>query len=189
MPSQNYRVFISYSRRDEDQKNRLVMHPSPLKADGTISLWHDGCIEAGDLWRYEFEREMREAEVALFLVSADFLASPFCQDVEVPRTLERHRDQGVLIIPVIVDYCDWQAIESISQFQVLPENGEPIPAQLPRSKAWTQVVTGLRHRLENNPPGKKPPARLTIREVEKKPAKFSLPELLQKLPRFLGVSL
>ena len=111
MPTPGYRVFISYSRANKDHKERLVKHLSALKADGTISLWHDGCIKAGELWREELKRAMDESEVALFLVSADFIASPFCQDVEVPRMLERHRSEGVLIVPVIVDYCEWQAVE------------------------------------------------------------------------------
>jgi tetratricopeptide (TPR) repeat protein len=182
MLAPGYRVFISYSRANKDRKERLVKHLSALKADGTISLWHDGCIEAGALWREELERAMQDSEVALFLVSADFIASPFCQDVEVPRLLERHRNEGVLIVPVIVDYCEWQRVEQISRFQVLPENGEPVPAQRPHSKAWTQVATGLRRRLENNPPGKRPPVTRAVSESEKKPPKLSLPELLQRMP-------
>ncbi len=182
MLTPGYRVFISYSHEDKAQKDRLIKNLGTLKAEGTISIWHDYCIEAGDLWRDELERAMDEAEVALFLVSADFIASPFCQDVEVPRLLQRHRDEGVLIIPVIVDYCDWQPIERISQFQVLPENGKPVPAQRPHSKAWTQVATGLRSRLENKPPGKKPPATRIVKESERKPPQFSLLELLQRMP-------
>ncbi len=186
MPNQGYRVFISYSQANEDRKKRLITHLSTLKADGTISIWHDGCIEAGDLWRDELDRAMNEAEVALFLVSAEFIASPFCQDVEVPHLLERHRNEGVLIIPVIVDYCDWQSVERISRFQILPENREPVPAQRPHSKAWTQVATGLRHRLENSPPSKRTPAAQPIKEREEKPSRFSLAELLLRLPGETG---
>lgn len=182
MLTPGYRVFISYSRANKDRKERLVKHLSALKADGTISLWHDGCIEAGELWRDELERAMSESEVALFLVSADFLASPFCQDVEVPRMLERHRTEGVLIVPIIVDYCEWQPVERISRFEVLPDDGEPVPAQRPHSKAWTQVATALRKRLENKPPGKKPPATRAVKESEQEPPKLSLLELLQRMP-------
>ena len=182
MLTPGYRVFISYSRANKDRKERLVKHLSALKADGTISLWHDGCIEAGELWREELERAMSESEVALFLVSADFIASPFCQDVEVPRLLERHRDEGVLIVPVIVDYCEWQPVEQISQFEVLPDDGEPVPAQRPHSKAWTQVATGLRKRLESKPPRKRPPVIKVFRGIEKEPPKLSLQELLQRMP-------
>ncbi|HEX8720789.1 MAG TPA: toll/interleukin-1 receptor domain-containing protein, partial [Pyrinomonadaceae bacterium] len=117
MNGPGYRVFISYSRANEDRKRRLVVHLSTLKAEGLVSVWHDRCIEAGDLWREELDAAMREAEVALFLVSADFIASPFCQDVEVAEMLRRHREEGVLIVPVIVDYCEWRHIERLGQFQ------------------------------------------------------------------------
>src|ERR1043165_508697 len=186
MPNQGYRIFISYSRANKDRRDRLVKNLGTLKAEGIISIWHDGCIEAGDLWRDELDRAMNEAEVALFLVSADFIASPFCQDVEVPRMLERHRDEGVLIIPVIVDFCDWQPIKRISQFQALPDGGKPVPALRPYSKAWTQVAVGLRTRLENSPPSKRPPVTQPVKESEKTPPQFSLAELLLRLPGETG---
>src|SRR5918912_921943 len=183
MPSQNYRVFISYSRKNEDQKNRLLIHLDTLAYDGTIRKpWHDRLIEAGVIWRQELDKAMKEAEVALFLVSADFLASSFCQDVEVPQILERHKNEGVLIVPIIVGHCGWKHIAWLSQFNVLPLNGNPVTAQVPRDKAWTNVVEGLRERLENQPPGKQPPRVRTTPASKRKPPKFSLPELLQRLP-------
>ena len=186
MPEQSYRVFISYSRANEDRKKRLVTHLSTLKAEGLVSVWHDRCIEAGDLWREELEQAMREAEVALFLVSADFIASPFCQDVEVPELLRRHREEGVLIVPVIVDYCEWGHIERLSQFQALPDGGKPVPSLRPQDKAWTQVVAGLRRRLTEKPPAKRLPAVAVAPEETRRPAAFSLENLLLRLPGETG---
>lgn len=182
MAAKGYRVFISYSRANEDRKNRLMVHLVALKADSTISIWHDRCIEAGDLWREELDQAMSNADVALFLVSADFLGSRFCQDVEVPRMLERHYTEGVLIVPIIVDYCDWKPVKWLSQFQVLPEDGNPVPAQKPHSKAWTQVARGLRLRLENNPPRKATFTAPVVVQSEKEPERLSLQKLLQDLP-------
>lgn len=186
MPEQSYRVFISYSRANEDRKKRLVTHLSTLRAEGLVSVWHDRCIEAGDLWREELDQAMREAEVALFLVSADFIASPFCQDVEVPELLRRHREEGVLIVPVIVDYCEWGHIERLSQFQALPEGGKPVPALRPQDKAWTQVVAGLRRRLTEKPPAKRLPAVAVAPGESRRPAAFSLENLLLRLPGETG---
>lgn len=182
MPERSYRVFISYSRRNEDRKKRFLTHLSTLKAEGLVTVWHDRCIEAGDLWRTELDYAMREAEVAIFLVSADFIASSFCQDVEVPEMLRRHRDEGVLIIPVIVDYCQWQHIERISQFQALPEGGKPVPALKPQDRAWTQVIAGLRQRLLEKPPAKRPPAAAVAPTPPVKPHSLSLATLLRELP-------
>ncbi|HYG81350.1 MAG TPA: tetratricopeptide repeat protein [Pyrinomonadaceae bacterium] len=183
MPSQNYRVFISYSRKNEDQKNRLLIHLSNLAYDGTIRKpWHDRLIEAGDNWRQELDAAMKQAEVALFLVSADFIASPVCQDEEVPTILERHRSEGVIIVPIIVGHCGWQHIPWIDPLNVLPLDGKPVMSQVPRDKAWTNVVEGLRQRLENKPPRKRPPAKRVSRSGRTKPPKLSLEELLRRLP-------
>ena len=52
MPGQNYRIFISYSRADEDHKKRLLIHLDSLAHDHTIQKpWHDRLIGAGDDWR------------------------------------------------------------------------------------------------------------------------------------------
>ncbi len=182
MPSQNYRVFISYSRRDEDQKKRLIIHLSSLTRDHTVSIWHDRCIDAGALWRKELEQAMSEAEIALFLVTADFLASEFCQSVEVPQMLKHHQDKGVLIIPIIVDYCDWEPFEWISKFQVLPEDGKPIPAQKLESMAWTEVAKGIRRSIENSPPREPQIEPPSSTQSKQQPSKFSLLELLQRMP-------
>ncbi|HYH86594.1 MAG TPA: TIR domain-containing protein, partial [Pyrinomonadaceae bacterium] len=182
MSTHGYRVFISYSRANEDRKKRLVTHLSTLKAEGVITVWHDRCIEAGDLWREELDRAMKETEVALFLVSAEFIESPFCQNVEVPELLRRHREDGVLIIPVIVDYCGWEHIELLSQFQALPDGGKPVPSLRPQSKAWTQVVAGLRRRLKDKPPTKRLPAVAVVPESVKSLPELSLANLLRVMP-------
>ncbi|HJU56494.1 MAG TPA: toll/interleukin-1 receptor domain-containing protein, partial [Pyrinomonadaceae bacterium] len=183
MPSQNYRVFISYSRKNEDQKNRLLIHLDNLAFDGTIRKpWHDRLIGAGDIWRQELDAAMKKAEVALFLVSADFIASSVCQDVEVPTILERHQKEGVIVVPIIVGHCGWQHIPWISELNVLPLDGKPVMAQVPRDKAWTNVVEGLRQRLENKPPRKRPPAKRRYRSGRTKPPELSLAALLRRLP-------
>lgn len=182
MTERSYRVFISYSRANEDRKRRLLVHLSALKREGLVSVWDDGCIEAGQLWRKELDKAMSEAEVVLFLVSAEFLASPFCQDVEVPELLRRHREEGVLIIPVLVDYCAWEGIEWLRQFQVLPRNGRPVPAQRPQSEAWTEVIRGLRQRLLADPPKTKTRKAAHGPAQARKPAPLSLPKLLEAMP-------
>lgn len=125
---------------------------------------------------------MREADVVLFLVSAEFIASRFCQDVEVPEFLRRHREEGVLIIPVIVDYCAWEDIEWLGRFQVLPRDGRPVPAQKRQSEAWTEVIRGLRQRLLADPPKTKTRNAAHGPAQARKPAPLSLPKLLEAMP-------
>jgi hypothetical protein len=43
-------LFVSYSHYDEDIKDELLKHLSPLKRLNLISTWHDRKIEPGDKW-------------------------------------------------------------------------------------------------------------------------------------------
>ncbi len=46
------RVFISYSHKDEDWKDRVVSHLGVLAAEG-LEAWDDRRIEAGGGWEAE----------------------------------------------------------------------------------------------------------------------------------------
>ena len=41
-------VFISYSHKDEEWKDRLVTHLGVLEQAGILDVWEDRRIEAGD---------------------------------------------------------------------------------------------------------------------------------------------
>lgn len=110
-------VFISYSRADKAWKDRLVRHLHVLSAYGLVDTWEDSRITTGSKWRREIEQAMGQASVAILLVSADFLSSKFVLNTEIPRLLERRKDDGLRIIPILVAPCDWEAIEWLATIQ------------------------------------------------------------------------
>ena len=81
-------VFISYSHSDREYLDRLLVHLKPLEKDGRIDLWVDTRLRAGDRWKKEIEKALNRANVAVLLVSADFLASDFITDNELPPLLK-----------------------------------------------------------------------------------------------------
>ena len=82
-------VFISYSHKNEEEKGRLLTHLGVLDQIGEIRSWNDDQMLGGARWRREIKLAMDQAWVAVLLITADFLASDFIMDVEVPRLLER----------------------------------------------------------------------------------------------------
>ncbi len=70
-------VFISYSHKDEEWKDRLVTHLDVLQRQGLLSVWQDRLINAGDAWGPEIQKAMDEASLAMLLVSPQFLTSDF----------------------------------------------------------------------------------------------------------------
>jgi hypothetical protein len=45
---------------------------------------------------------LNRANVILLLISADFLASDYCYDVEMKRAMERHEAGEAIVIPIIL---------------------------------------------------------------------------------------
>ena len=53
---------------------------------------------------------MNGSDMALFLISKDFLASRFIQDEELPRLLERRKQEGLRVVPIIIGLCLWESV-------------------------------------------------------------------------------
>lgn len=102
------KVFISYSKSDEHYRNELEKHLSVLKRNGHIATWHDRKLLPGEKWDGKIRQELKEADIILFLVSADFLATDYIWDVEIKEAIERdEKNEDVHVVPIIVRPCDW----------------------------------------------------------------------------------
>jgi hypothetical protein len=112
-------VFISYSHRDREFLDRLLVHLKPLEKEGLIDLWVDTRIRPGDRWKKEIEKALQRATVAVLLVSADFLASDFITDNELPPLLRSAEERGTRIIPVVVRPCRFTRDKNLRHFQAI----------------------------------------------------------------------
>jgi len=112
-------VFLSYSHSDRDYLDRLLIHLKPLEKEGLIDLWVDTRLRAGDRWKKEIEKALTRATVAILLVSADFLASDFITDNELPPILRNAEEKGTRIIPIIVKPCRFTRDKNLRHFQAI----------------------------------------------------------------------
>jgi len=119
-------VFISYSHKDETEKEHLVSHLKVLESAGHIELWVDDRIEGGADWADEIKQAIAQAKVAILLISANFLTSNFILGKEVPAFLERREQEGMIVFPVIARACSWKAFDWLDRMNVRPKNGRPI---------------------------------------------------------------
>jgi formylglycine-generating enzyme required for sulfatase activity len=136
-------VFISYSHKDEALRQKLEAHIKALDRAGIATAWHDRQIAAGTEWQEEITRNLAEADIILLLISASFLASPFCWDEEMKKALDRH-DRGLArVIPVILKPCHWQEAP-FAKLQAVPREGKAVTKWSNRDEAFLDIVSGIR---------------------------------------------
>jgi hypothetical protein len=63
-------IFISYSRKDEKEKEAVLAHLGVLQHIGLINVWSDDRIGAGSDWEEEISQAMDQAKVAILLITA-----------------------------------------------------------------------------------------------------------------------
>lgn len=154
------KLFISYAHKDEDLRVELNEHLSNLQAQGTIAGWHDRQILPGQEWANEIDKELNTAQIVLLLISASFIASKYCREIEMKRAMERHEAGEAVVIPVIVRACDWEGAP-FSKLQGVPKNAKPVKSWDDRDEAWADVVREIRRAVERlrkpaPPPGNTP---------------------------------
>ena len=122
------RVFLSYTRPDKKWQDLLGKHLSVLEKLGLLEVWSDSRIRAGDRWRKKLLWAIDSAQVAVMLLSADFLVSDFILSVEVPRIMKRWRAGKLQVVPVLVRDCTWEEVPWLTELQVRPWDAVPLAA-------------------------------------------------------------
>ena len=113
-----------------------------------IDEWHDRRIGAGQEWAGAIDEHLNSADFVLLLVSADFLASDYCYDLEMTRALERHDAGDACVIPVILRSVDWRGAP-FAKLQALPRDAKPVTSWPDRDEAFTDVARGIRQVVED----------------------------------------
>ncbi|WP_437594039.1 SIR2 family protein [Sorangium sp. So ce1000] len=146
-PASPIEVFFSYSQSNRELRDKLETHLAILKRKGVIRGWHDGEIGAGEERDRALVEHLETAKVILLLISADFLASDFCYDVEMQKAIERHNRGEARVIPVILDACDWEGAP-FGKLSSLPRGGRPVTSWVNQSEAFTDIAKGIRKQVE-----------------------------------------
>lgn len=148
-------IFISYARRDQEFREELGRHLSFLWRSGEVDPWHDRKISAGQDWAGEIDRHLREADIILLLVSADFADSDYCWDAEMQTAIIRHELGEATLVPVIVRPVEgWQS-SPLGRLQALPTDGKPVSSWDDKDEAYVDVVRGIKKIIKDRPNNKR----------------------------------
>jgi hypothetical protein len=123
---QRTKLFISYSHVDREWLERLKRHLKPLIRTGKVDCWDDSQIRPGDDWQQEIRAALETAKVAVLLISADFFASDFIDEDELPPLLTAAQAKGTRILPVIISACRFARTPELARFQAVNPLDRPL---------------------------------------------------------------
>lgn len=133
------KLFYSYAHKDEAYKLELKTHIQILNRQGVIQSWDDRQIEGGDEWKKQILEQLESADIILLLISADFIASNFCYEIEMKRAMERHDKGEARVVPVIIRDCLWPAAD-FAMLQCVPKDGKAVNTWENKDTAWRNVA-------------------------------------------------
>lgn len=143
-------VFISYAHAAETDTGwvaRIRKHLEGLRHSLSIEVWDDTKIDAGQKWRLEIEQAIRRSRIAILVLTADFLASPFIQQAELPLLLEAAEADGATILCVYGSEVHLSGVASrLKQYQSV--NKPELPLQALSKASRESVYVKLTSRVE-----------------------------------------
>lgn len=145
------KVFIGYCQKDKRWLDRLRVHLRSLERDGAVELWDDTQVHAGGHGLAEIRQAIAAAQVAILLISADFLASDFIASDLLPPLLAAAAQRGAVIMPVIVSACSFSHSQGLSRFKPLNDPARPLASLgKPQQEAF---LASLSEKLVPSPQG------------------------------------
>lgn len=150
----NKKIFVSYSKFDEDYLQDFEDHLITLKDEGLITF---NCreIKFGTEWDEEIKSEIDNCDIMVCLVSVKFLNTDYIKRVEITRAIEN----GKMIIPIIIKPCDWET-SKIAKYQaaqrgkvVSLDNNKKLlgkikeSTEIERAAFWTGIIKEFRKKI------------------------------------------
>jgi CheY-like chemotaxis protein len=118
-------IFISYSHNNELEKDRLVSHLRAAIPPERGRIFTDTNLAGGVDWEANLTKAINEAQIAILLITADYLTSEFITQKEVKSLLQRREKEGLHVFPIIGKACAWRKVDWLKAMNVRPWKGNP----------------------------------------------------------------
>ena len=128
------RVCVLYNNhpqgRDAAVALQLLLHFAGLRRYRQFEVWNNARVRIGVAVHSEIEREIKQSDVTLLLVSPDFLAWDL-HDIIMPQICLSRDSNDMKVIAVIARECNWREDPLLSRIEVLPRGGSALVSLKP----------------------------------------------------------
>lgn len=154
--SETVRIFVSYAREDRrwldpnDQRSLIPFLKDSLKKQHVL-FWYDEGLIPGEEFKRRIESEIDGADIALLIVSQDFLNSEFIEKEEMPRIASRAKLGKMVILPILVGPCDWHEYGFLADRHMVPASRPLIEftdSDISWSKIRKEILDGVKAQIK-----------------------------------------
>ncbi len=142
------KIFISYSHKDKKMKEKLISHMSALVRQKYVMLWYDNMILPGKELDENVMEALRTSQIVLLLLSADYLASDYCYDIEMKEALMFREQKKMEVIPILLREVDLKGTP-VERLLFLPEDRKAVSSFQDEDGAYKNIVDGIRRVAES----------------------------------------
>jgi hypothetical protein len=170
-------VFVSYAREDKrwldpDYRYNLIPFLTESLRRYNVIFWFDTELKPGDEFKRNIDMEIDQAQIAILIVSQHFLNSEFIEAREMSRISERAQQGKMIVVPVLVEPCDWSDYPFLSDRQMVPSS--PLIDYTVSDPSWAkvkyQILDGIKAQLKRiREVGQVPPPLPEFRRAEPEP--------------------
>jgi hypothetical protein len=143
------KAFISYSHNDAALLETFHKHLAQLQRDGTLTTWTDQQIPSGGNLTKNISSELSTSNLFIALLSPDYISSEYCYEKEFQKALEMLSEGEIIIIPIIVEVCDWLSTP-FKEFKALPRDGKAISTWENKNTAFLDIIQNLRQLINES---------------------------------------
>ena len=140
-------AFFSYSKDDIEHLKIFQKHLRPLERDGKIRLWDDRKIRPGEEWDDSIREALATADIVFLLLSPDFLATDYVDEVEIAESMRRHENGTARVIPIKIRPCSWKNTP-FSKLQGLPRKDLIVSTAPDRDMVWLEVLEEIEREMK-----------------------------------------
>lgn len=117
---------------------------SHLRRSGVLTEWSDREILPGQKISEKIRKEMDRADIFVFLLSQNFIASDECMKEWNYAKQSLATSKPVFRIPIILADCAWMDLLESDDVKALPDDGKPVDQFDNTDTPWQQVYEGLK---------------------------------------------
>ena len=136
-------IFISYSHKDSSFKDLLEPHLKVYAQQNNANYWDDTMIGHGE-WKRKIEEALKRSNIAILLVSDNFLSSEFIINNELPTILKKAESEGTTIVAIVVRPCMfYKSVLSKYQTENPPEQPLSSMSENDIDQLFVKMLNGL----------------------------------------------